>query len=798
MYKWSSSYPTSYPVGSSNYTWATGAFTNPATLNGWSQTIGTGTEGQVLYRVRAVYADTSTTATSAITWPTSPTVETVSNYASDGSDGVDGVNGTRTAILEVYKWASVTPTSFPSGTSIYTWSTGVFTAPTTANGWSINPGASTAGYTLYACQVKYADALTTTTSTVTWDTSTAYVVGAAGTNGTDGTAGTSYSIKSDASVIATKKDSTYNPSTITVKSRKSVGSAETAYDGIFIIKADNVTVYTSSANESEHTYTVISGTKSIEVNLYEAGGTSTLYDTKTIPVLQYDSTITVVLDDDYQGFQCESDGSISGSVSITSSVKIYRGEEELKCKIGELPGASGFSLSKNNNNVILTALSGSDMADSGKITIPVYLLDESTIKLIGDSATPWVIGDPATPWVIGDMDIDASSEYDAVFRYWKVYKGSDGGTYTISSSSDVFTKDRYGTVTPSTITVTAYNLSDAYNGRFKILTSTDGSSYTLQYTSSSNESMHTFTIPSGTLCLRIELYKYGGTVSKVCTVNYTITYNATAQYLGPVSTMPSSGIVSGDTVLWIGASGTYTPASVYRYNGSSWSILDYADTSNSGYYMEALSDILTNFATSSGYFNAVFCNAFFANSASITALQTKTITLTTSGVIKSANHVTNTAGLYIDYVGNADFNGNTHIGGTLTVDGIGNFGSNCAFSGLIKQGTSVYFDTYCELIYDSSPSLVFYTSNHNYTCSRTSTGMFNLSFTKPSACTVYMKPRVFFNNISINADNSIFIFGSDGGSGSDHAATLNFRDGNGVLTDPHVACFMIIWIASYA
>src|SRR5574344_397239 len=183
MYKWASSAPTSFPSGTSTYTWATGAFTNPATTNGWSQTISAGTAGQILYRVRAVYADSLTTTTSSITWPTSPILETVSNYATDGSDGVDGVNGTRTAILEVYKWASSAPTTFPSGTSTYTWATGVFTAPTTANGWSINPGASTAGYTLYACHVKYADALTTTTSTVTWNTSTAYAVGAAGTNG---------------------------------------------------------------------------------------------------------------------------------------------------------------------------------------------------------------------------------------------------------------------------------------------------------------------------------------------------------------------------------------------------------------------------------------------------------------------------------------------------------------------------------------------------------------------------------------------------------------------------------------
>ena len=179
VYQWSVTAPTTFPAGTSTYTWATGQFTAPAALNGWSLTPPAAVLGQTLWIARTVYADNNTTATTSITWAASVSTAT----------GAAGVNGSRTAILEVYKWAAVTPTTFPSGTSTYTWATGSFTAPTTANGWSLTPGASTPGYNLYACSVTYSDTNTTATSSVTWSTSTAYVVGSTGTNGTNGSNG---------------------------------------------------------------------------------------------------------------------------------------------------------------------------------------------------------------------------------------------------------------------------------------------------------------------------------------------------------------------------------------------------------------------------------------------------------------------------------------------------------------------------------------------------------------------------------------------------------------------------------
>jgi len=97
-----------------------------------------------------------------------------------------GNNGARTAVLDMYQWATTKPTVFPSGTSTYTWSSGQFTAPATPNSWTITPTAGAAGQTLYITRQIYTDSLTTLTSSVVWAASVASVVGVYGTNGLPG------------------------------------------------------------------------------------------------------------------------------------------------------------------------------------------------------------------------------------------------------------------------------------------------------------------------------------------------------------------------------------------------------------------------------------------------------------------------------------------------------------------------------------------------------------------------------------------------------------------------------------
>lgn len=185
MYQWKATAPTTFPVGTSTYTWATGQFTNPATLNSWSATPPSAVAGQTLWICRTIYADTLTSATTSVTW------SATAAYATGGS-GTDGVNGQRVGFLEVYKWSATAPTTggYPTGTSTYTWATGAFTAPSTPNGWSLTPGAAVAGQTLYGISVRVSDTLTTATSSATWNSTTAYAVGAAGSDGGTGTRGT--------------------------------------------------------------------------------------------------------------------------------------------------------------------------------------------------------------------------------------------------------------------------------------------------------------------------------------------------------------------------------------------------------------------------------------------------------------------------------------------------------------------------------------------------------------------------------------------------------------------------------
>jgi len=182
MYRWSASTPTTFPAGTSTYTWATGQFTAPASPNGWSLTPPAPVAGQNLYVCRQTYSDSETSATSIVTWNAS----TAHAISLAGMDGAPGANGQRVGILELYLWSVTQPTTFPAGTSTYTWATGEFTLPTTPNGWSLTPGTPIPGQTLWGVTAIVSDNLTTSTSIATWNSTTAYPVGYAGSNGVDG------------------------------------------------------------------------------------------------------------------------------------------------------------------------------------------------------------------------------------------------------------------------------------------------------------------------------------------------------------------------------------------------------------------------------------------------------------------------------------------------------------------------------------------------------------------------------------------------------------------------------------
>lgn len=155
-------------------------------------------------------------------------------------------------------------------------------------------------------------------------------------------------------------------------------------------------------------------------------------------------------------------------------------------------------------------------------------------------------------------------------------------------------------------------------------------------------------------------------------------------YLGMFESDPKDA-KEGDWYVYNGVETTErNKGKVYLYQMNtagtalSWEELNPADLNNSKYFMAALNDVLASMKAGPGYFSEVFCNVLFANSASISALQTQTIRLSDGGMIKSNDETYEQykSGMCISSDGNADFNGNTHIGGNLTVDGVTTLGND--------------------------------------------------------------------------------------------------------------------------
>ena len=123
--------------------------------------------------------------------------------------------------------------------------------------------------------------------------------GAAGSNGSNGAAGqnaTAYKLISNVAAIAKSISNVYTPTTITFSATSATGTASPkAYAGRFIISETTdgksyTAKYTSSANESSKIYTPSAGIKAINAKLYLAGGTTTLLDEQTIPIVSDGAT----------------------------------------------------------------------------------------------------------------------------------------------------------------------------------------------------------------------------------------------------------------------------------------------------------------------------------------------------------------------------------------------------------------------------------------------------------------------------------------------------------------------------
>jgi hypothetical protein len=116
-------------------------------------------------------------------------------FVDQGATGSAGADGNQAANPTLYQWATTTPSN-PSGTSTYTWATGVNASYSGGGGWTttIPANPNTAGIQLWTAIKPTVVAAGTTTSTISWTSgftiSSVTANGANGANGTNGTNGT--------------------------------------------------------------------------------------------------------------------------------------------------------------------------------------------------------------------------------------------------------------------------------------------------------------------------------------------------------------------------------------------------------------------------------------------------------------------------------------------------------------------------------------------------------------------------------------------------------------------------------
>lgn len=189
-----------------------------------------------------------------------------SENGEDGQDGADGVNGADgrgiSSIVEHYGLSSdaaVEPSEW-SDTMLVTTTTNKYL-------WNYET-------------ISYTDS-------TTQDTTKRII----GTHGATGTAAYNYQLLVSDLAIVRGADGVLNPSSITMTAKRNQGTKAPAnYAGRFKVEVTTdgstwTTAYTSSANEATHAFTPADGVKNIRISLYLAGGTTTLLDSQTIPIV---------------------------------------------------------------------------------------------------------------------------------------------------------------------------------------------------------------------------------------------------------------------------------------------------------------------------------------------------------------------------------------------------------------------------------------------------------------------------------------------------------------------------------
>lgn len=317
-----------------------------------------------------------------------------------------------------------------------------------------------------------------------------------------GTPSTIYYMNSSTDVVKRSLANALTPATITITGHSVVGNGSpSAYAGRFRVYRNSVLVYSSASNESSYVYTPATPAllTDIVVELWAAGGFTTLLDTEAIQVVDDGSNaITVSVDNDNVTYA----GPVTGFSGInfgaaTSTIRVYLGSTQLNYGAS---GANTFSCTNSSSGVTVAAGSGS--GNTFVVPVPTAM---SNVNAYTDVVV-----------TIRDEAATVSTQTVRI-TYSLARAGNDGTAYWVTSSADAIKKSTADVLTPASIIFTGYRSQGTsapalYACRFRV--SRNG---TVVYTSASDETTYNYTpaTPSTLTDVKVEMFLAGGTSTKV-------------------------------------------------------------------------------------------------------------------------------------------------------------------------------------------------------------------------------------------------------------------------------------------
>lgn len=322
------------------------------------------------------------------------------------------------------------------------------------------------------------------------------VASVAGTNGNDST---SYWLNTSVAAIQIQKNNNnaYNPTTLTVSSMSQTGTGTPAsYSGRFIIEeyaTSWVTKYTSSVNESSHTYTPTAQSSSainqIRVTLYQAGGTTNMLDQQIIPlVADGTNAVTATLTNESQNLAANNAGTVTSFTSAVTTMHVYVGATD-----------------DSTNWTYAATPTGCTGSFGTGASINTYTVATMT----SDSAT---------------VVITATKGSTTISKTFSLFKTYNSVAYWMTTSVNAIRMNgSTKAYTPTSVVINGYQQTGsgapvAYAGRILVEESTDGSTWTSKIAAGATDiSTLTYTptaqSTSAITAARITFYASGGTTT---------------------------------------------------------------------------------------------------------------------------------------------------------------------------------------------------------------------------------------------------------------------------------------------